>query len=188
MPDIVYLSGASLNALSNWIEWIVANTSHEIHLLSQNPSSLEQAGRENRLIVAVDRQNNTIVGCIALWPLNVAIGGIQWFELGTVFVAPAYRHPQSGLDIADELHRQVIKLANGHNIMSTTTSSNERKAWQRVGLITIRFSDLPPEVLRATCVCPFYKIGVANPLGCPARDGSCVTAIARETMARLNLP
>jgi len=185
LNHISYLHNSSLDSLSGWAEKVAAATQHEPHLLPQLVAAINSAGHEDRLIVATDR--HTFIGSIALWPLGVVTEGVQWFELGTVFVTPEYRFPQSGLDIADELHRRIMTLANGHDIMATTTNPSERKSWQRVGFITVPFAKLPPEVLLATCVCPTNKTGVTNPLDCPYRGKSCTVALAPDTLARLKV-
>ncbi len=188
IPHIVYLSGSSLGRLPGWPETVTSVTQHEPHLLPQQTEAIRAAGFDNRLVVAVDTEaNNTFVGSIALWPLGVATNGVEWQELGTVFVTEAYRFRQSHLGVADELHRQIIVIANGHDILATTTNDKERKVWQRIGLILVPFSGLPDGVLPATCVCPFHKIGVANPLDCPYRDRACTAAIAPETRDRISL-
>jgi len=184
---IVYLNDSFDLALPNWQNIIAAATQHEPHMLPQAAAAIQKAGEENRLVVAVDSDaDNTFVGCIALWPLEVATDGVQWLELGSIFVAPAYRFPRSHLSVADELHRRIIELANGHNLMATTTNPSERKAWQRAGMIRLPFSDLPGNVLKATCVCPAYKIGVVDPQSCPHRDQNCTASVAPETWTRSN--
>lgn len=183
---IVYLNGSSLDLLPNWADTVATVTQHEPHMLPQTVAAIKKAGDQNRLVVAIDGSaDNTFVGCIAFWPLEVATDGTQWVELGTIFIVTAYRFPNSHLGIADELHRRIIELANGHSLMATTTNPSERKAWQRAGLIVIPFSELPSEVLPATCVCPRHKTGTTNPLDCPFRDRSCTASITPETWARL---
>ena len=188
MSHINYFHNSSLHHVNGWASKVAAATKHELHLLPQLLANLKAAGHEDRLVVAADEnQENMFVGSIALWPLGVATDSIQWFELGTVFVVPNYRFPNSGLDIADELHRRIMTLANGHNIMATTTNPSERKSWQRVGFVTVPFNRLPPEVLPATCICPKSKTGVNNPLNCPFRGNHCTVALAPDTLSRLNL-
>jgi len=185
--SIVYLHNGSLDRLSNWSKTIAAATEHEPHLLCQNVADIKKAGLEGRLVAAIDDSNNAYVGSIALWPLDVATNGVQWLELGTIFVTEIYRFHSSRLGVADELHRRIISLANGHNILATTTNDKERKVWSRIGLNTVPFSELPSNVLPVTCVCPQHKTGVANPLTCPYRDQTCTAAIAPETRVRINL-
>lgn len=189
MRDIVFSGDAGFNAPYNWAEQLAAITRREPHLLAQSAADIADHGRAGRVILAVDKSaESQLVGSIALCPLHVETNGRPWFELMMVYVEEKYRFPLTGLDLVDELHRQIIRLAEGNNLLSTTTNPSEVKSGIRVGLVHISFRHLPPNVHRATCICPSDKIGVADPLICPKRDHACVARISRETREQLDRP
>ncbi|HBR80142.1 MAG: hypothetical protein UW63_C0078G0005 [Candidatus Uhrbacteria bacterium GW2011_GWF2_44_350] len=189
MRDIAYLRDASFCALSGWAEYLSAITRREPHLLAQSAEDIRACGRAGLVILAVDRSaDNLIVGSISLVPLNVTTDGRPWFELMMVYVDERYRFPITGLDIVDELHRRIAHLNDSNNLLSTTTNPSEVKSGIRVGMIHVSFTALPPNVRRATCICPADKIGVADPLTCPQCDCYCVARVSRETWERLGCP
>lgn len=179
-----------LRVASSCFEQTVAHiaevTRREHHLLEQDLQVLYKVATAGRLIVAVDHdQNDCFVGCIMLWELKHPVLNQSWYELGTIYVEPEYRFPQTGCSVADLLYRKLLDSFAHLDILATTTNPNAIKAGYRADLKMIRFNDLPDWVHQATCVCSATKRRTAQPGVCLLKDETCRVRLAVETWLRL---
>lgn len=180
-----------LRVASSCFEQTVAHiaevTRREPHLLEQDRQILREVAEAGRLIVAVDHdRSDRFVGCIMLWELKHPVLDQSWYELGTIYVEPEYRYPQTGCSVADLLYRKLLDSFKHLHILATTTNPNAMKAGRRANLQMINFCDLPGWVHQATCVCSATKRRTDRPGQCLLKDETCRVRLAKETWQRLD--
>ena len=122
--------------------------SAEKHILPQSPSALEE--QYSKALSAIKVQGGVIVAHATLWYLID-----NWYELGTVWVAPKFR----GQDIATELYKSLFAANTTKDILVTTTNPAAVRVGEKSGAIELYRKQLSKEVWRASCVCPSAKTG-----------------------------
>ncbi len=189
-PQIVYLSNSHLLAHDEtWYEQVEAITRAEPQLLTKTRAELEPAAREGHVLIALDTTcDMRVVGGIVLWDLDRDERRQMWYELGTFFVHPEYRFSRTRLPIGDTLYARLLAENVGKNILGTTGNIHAIHTGARHGMQMIRFSDLPEEVRRASCICPSSKTGVTDNTHCRLRDTLCRVRISHDTWMRMGQP
>lgn len=134
----------------------------EEHLLPQGPMELlKQMLLGRSLVIFYDGQ---IIGHASMWPLLD-----NWYELGTVWVHPDYRHHGIGKIVFSE----IVKAHKTRQFMLTTTNPIIMKLSHENGLHNASFWQLPQSVHQATCVCSSTKTGTDNNMICQIKDKKC---------------
>lgn len=189
-PGIDYVSGYDLKRFAWWLPQVVEATQGERHLLTKTSAELRTVAQEHHIIVAIDsRRKDVVVGCIALWHLGRDEHGQDWFELGTLWVKPAYRfRGQRHMPIADALYRRILADNQDKNILATTTNLSAIHLGMRHGMQMIPFWSLPKETHRATCVCPPEKTGTTDNMQCHVKDKACRVRVPFPTWQRMGKP
>ena len=192
-PGIEYLWGERLLALDeSWYDQIESITREEPHLLTKTRTELEPAARDGRVVIAIDTQaSNRVVGCIILWELERDQSGQMWCELGTYVVARAYRFKSGthrSMPIGDILYRMFLDRYRNSNILGTTTNIKAIHIGQRHGMQMISFDQLPPEICKATCICPPDKTGTQDNWQCCQRNEKCRVRVPFATWRRMGSP
>lgn len=161
---------------------IVVNGETMAPLLPKTVQQLHEFWRQGLSAVAL--RNGTVVGHAAVEPL---IDG--WHELGVVWTDPRLRthggpHHHVGLRLVQALlarHREK-------NIIMTTVNGAMMTVGWRVGMVPLRYEQLPDAVWRATCCCPAQKTGTANNAKCKLRQETCYLQVTRGTWERMGNP
>lgn len=192
-PGIRYISEAgALSRDDTWYAQIEAITGAEPHLLTKTREQLEPAARDGRVTLAIDTgERGRVVGCIILWDLGRDHTGAMWYELGTFVVVPDHRYKARGpkaMPIGDALYRRLLHTHRDKNILATTTNIHAIHIGQRHGMQMVSFTDLPPGIHRATCICPMDKTGATDNITCRIKDRSCRVRVPFPTWARIGYP
>lgn len=132
--------------------------------------------------------NGEVVGHATIEPL---LNG--WFEIGAVWVRKDLRGQKNRhLHIGYRLYKALLeKHASNKFLITTTITPAIMVLTLRVGMVPVRYKDLPPEVWRATCVCPMEKTGVLRsdnvPL-CKIKDDGCFVFVSGQTREHIGSP
>lgn len=186
---IQYLAGPEAYQIQGWAEIISRITANEPHLLPQAPEVLHQAADAGLTLLAVDETaDRRIIGFCALWPLGRDEVHREWYEFGTVWVHPDYRHHVSDLNVSDQLYRRTLERTDVC-ILATTTAKSAMKTGRRLKVLQrVGYDALPVEIRKATCVCPMAKTGSVDPANCQIRDTECVVRVTGHTYEGLGRP
>lgn len=167
-------------------EKIVVN-GHEMHpLLPKEPEELLAFWNAGGSVLAV--LNDRVIGHAAIEPL---LNG--WFEIGAVWVAEDFRGKENRhLHMGYRLYKALLERHGRDKFLITTTITPAILVLAlRVGMVPVRYRDLPPKVWQATCVCPAKKTGVErsdNVPHCKIKDDGCFVLVSRQTWEHIGSP
>lgn len=161
-------------------------TWREPHLLSQSFLMLRQLATAGQLVVARDELDQFLCYA-ALWPLASAEAGADWFELGSLAVAPK-SDAQVRLAVASELSSALLERFVGANIVVAATDPATIKVCRHLELVHLSSGRLPEHVRASVCTCPRVKTGQSNVRRCYLRDYECAMFVSRPTWSRLERP
>lgn len=192
-PGIIYLTGNALLAFDErWYDEIEIITKAEPHLLTKTREQLEPAVQAGLVTIAIDTTaNDRVVGCIVLWELCQDKQGRTWYELGTYVVDEEYRYKAKGphaMPIGYALYHSLLYTHRDKNILGTTTNKRSIHIGRHHGMQMISFTQLPPEVQRASCICPPTKTKATDNAHCQILDKSCRVRVTRPTWIRMGMP
>jgi hypothetical protein len=163
----------------NWAEVISTATKKEENLLQKNAEELTELMDQGRGIVAVSNCDD-IVGFVALWSLGIDRSGIEWNEIGTVYVMDQYRNR----GVCQQMLSHAFALWHDHMIIST--SKNEKFIHASLkSMVSVTAGRSVDNVVPLTCVCT-REDGVEDAENCPYRDAECVFLLSYSTAQRVS--
>ena len=132
--------------------------------------------------------NGEVVGHATIEPLSEG-----WYEIGAVWVRKDLRGGQGGTHhhVGYRLYKALLERHHDKFLITTTITPAIIVLGLRVGMVPVRYENLPREAWQATCVCPVEKTGVEryeNVPSCKIKNTGCIVLVSQEAWRHIGQP